>query len=113
MAKIKTRKRVDPTAVDKRLEQVGLTPGLVMRSFDETHEYEIEAVNASISADDLSRIVDALPEVPHPDEARRLSSERRTARRGSARDLLAKSKWSPVDTEAALRLLLTAELERD
>lgn len=111
MAKIKTRKHVDLAAVDKRLSQIGLAPGLVQRANATTGEFEIESADASISDADLLRVVNDVPEVPtHGDGD--ASAERRALRRDTAVALSAKQSWTPKDTESALRLLLEAEIER-
>lgn len=110
MAKIKTRRHVDVGAVDRRLQQIGLAPGLVMRHDAQRGEYEIETADESISAGDLQRVLDAVPDAPgDPDAERR---QRRARRSADAAALLAKPKWSAVDNEAAVRLLLESEIER-
>lgn len=110
MAKIKTRKRVDLSAVDKRLSQIGLAPGLVQRANAATGEFEIESADPSISDADLLRVVNDVPEVPAHDET--ATAERRAKRRDDAVTLAAKPTWNAKDSEAALRLLLDAEIER-
>lgn len=110
MAKIKTRKRVDLGAVDRRLAQIGLAPGLTMRANDATGEFEIESADAAISNADLLRVVTDVPEVPAHDP--KVETDRRAARRDAATSLAAKQTWNAKDTETALRLLLDAEIER-
>lgn len=110
MAKIKTRKRVDLEVVDKRLAQIGLTPGLTMRAYDATGEFEIESGDPAIGDADLLRVVADVPEVPANSPQER--ADRRAARRASAVTLSAKQTWNAKDSETALRLLLEAEIER-
>lgn len=110
MAKIRTRRRVDLGAVDRRLSQIGLAAGLVQRANESTGEFEIESADASISDADLLRVVNDVPEVPAHDP--QIDADRRTLRRDTAAALAAKQSWTPKDTESALRLLLEAEIER-
>lgn len=112
MATIKTRKRVDLTAVDRRLEQIDRKPGLVSRHTIATGEWEIEASDPGVSADELQRIVDALPEHPDPEVERVAREKRRADRRPEIQRLVGLASWKAADTEAALRLLLAAELDR-
>jgi hypothetical protein len=110
VAKIKTRKMVELSAVDKRLTQMGLTPGMVGRMDVATGELELETADPSISNADLQRIVTDLPEHKPADPAE--VAARRDARRGEAKALADKATWNAKDTEAALRLLLAVELDR-
>lgn len=110
MAKIKTRKLVDLSMVDKRLVQMGLAPGLVSRMDSGAGELELETADPTISDADLQRVVTDLPERKPADPA--AVAARREARRTEAAALADKAAWTPKDTEAALRLLLAAELDR-
>lgn len=110
MAKIKTRKRVDLGAVDKRLSQIGLAAGLVQRANAATGEFEIETADASIADADLLRVVNDVPEVPaHDGDA---AAARKAARLDAAVALSSKQTWNAKDSESAARLLLEAEIER-
>lgn len=110
MAKIKTKRHVDIGAVDRKLAQLGLPAGLVMRANDARGEFEIETSDPSVSDGDLQRVLDSVPDAPVHDPA--ADTERRAKRRADAVTLRDKSKWTPADSETALRLLLDAEIER-
>jgi hypothetical protein len=111
VAKLTTRKHVDPVALSARLAQIDLPPGVVSRHNAKAGEWEIETADPAVSDADLARVIAALPESPvaePPADGTAVHAERRAA----AMALLAKAKWNATDTEAAVRLLLTAELER-
>lgn len=110
MAKIKTRKHVDLAAVDRRLDQMDLQPGLVARHDAEAGEWEIETADESISEADLRRVLNDVPEVVERDPE--ADGDARAERRTAMQELSDKTKWQQADTEAALRLILAAELDR-
>lgn len=107
MAKIKTRKPVDLVSVDHRLVQIGLAPGIVSRHDEAAGEWELETADPSISDADLRRVITDVPAAPPANAA----ADARADRRARARALLDKDSWQAKDTEAAVRLLLTEQLE--
>lgn len=110
MAKITTRKHVDPDALRRRLEQIDRPGDFTMRHNAERGEWEVEAAEV-VSVAELQRVVADAPEW-HGGGGSDDRDAAAAARRTKVAELAGKAKWTPADQEAATRLLLNAEMER-